>query len=196
MHTQAIRAYHGTASDFDRFRTPGEKPGAEPNSMLGISLTFSPGDAAEYARMAARDPGAGTPRVLVVDVEIKGAVGWIHHQEHFLGLDPENPCREEDPEELMAAIREELLAEGCVAVLSCGGMFDDLLNDALLVLSPEHCSIVGTLSISEAETLGEDYYEKLGGDEPQPWENLPSEIEVERRFFAPRFDFGIMPLSA
>lgn len=153
----AIRLYHGTAHEFPEFTADFTLRGGEPNSALGIHLTESAANAAEYARLAAMDVHGGVPRVLIVEADIS-KVALVGSAADYLGRDPEifdvetNRTRIEFVER-----RHELAAQGFDAVATSETELSEV-DGCWAVFDPSRLKIIGTMPIEEAEELEEDIF--------------------------------------
>ena len=154
-----LTLYHGTAHAFDDFAEPTAVGVAEPNSALGIHLSESPYQAAEYAEMSARqDAGAGEATVLVCEVDLE-KISIVDRLEDFFGYDPdtEAPLNDERREEVassFAAAREILLSEGVGAVVA-EEMRDDVTG-TFVILDPSAIKIFERLSAEDVFDMNLD----------------------------------------
>lgn len=142
-----ITLYHGTAKDFPAFDERYALRGSEPNSALGIHLTEKPWLAADYAEMAAEDRGAGTPRVLVVEVTLD-RVAVCSSAEDYLGRNGDDAFETTRSREEFVEARLRLQAEGFDAVAT-----DDIGDDisaCWAVFDPSRIRIVGRMDVEEA----------------------------------------------
>lgn len=167
-----LTLYHGTAKDFPAFEERFALRGSEPNSALGIHLTEHPWLAADYAEMAARDLGAGEPRVLVVEVKV-GRVAVCDSAGDYMGREGDDAFETTRPRSDFVEARLRLQDEGFDAVAT--GELGGDLTGCWAVFDPARLRIVGRLSldeaydapesdVTEAEYVGVSLFE----DEPRP----------------------------
>lgn len=145
-----LRLFHGTAHKFEAFDDRFVLRGSEPNSALGIHLTEVPANAAHYAELSSRDRHAVSPRVLVVEVDIK-KVAIIGSVDEFMGGPLDLPPVERRPREDFVAARHELEALGFEGI-ALDTPIDDLVG-TWVIFSPEKISLIGEMSVDEAYEL-------------------------------------------
>ena len=150
-----IQLYHGTARPFSEFAPDFTLRGSEPNSALGIHLTECPANAAEYARMAARDLHGSHARVLIVEVDVS-KVAVVDSAADYLGRDPEifdveaNRTRSEFVER-----RLDLQARGFEAVATSETEMSEV-DSCWAVFDPARIRIIGEMSPDEADEMEPD----------------------------------------
>jgi len=138
--------FHGTAREFISFDPAFLGTGGDCNSALGFHFTDNPYDAAEYADTHAGREG-GEARVLVVRAATVNPTADLDYYA-FFGYD-DNGDQVRDHEGF-AALRRELLAKG-----HDGVVYADNEQDIFVVLDPAKIEVVASLTVDEAERLGE-----------------------------------------
>jgi len=151
-----ITLFHGTAHEFNAFDDRFILRGNDPNSALGIHLTEDPTVAAEYARLSARDIHGKSPRVIMVEAEVR-QIGLVSDPADYLGRDPDFEDRENDVSRIQFIERRfELIDQGFDGLCMDENPRDDLYG-AWVVFDPNNLTIVNSMTLEEAEAFAEEY---------------------------------------
>ena len=151
-----ITLFHGTAHEFTAFDDRFVLRGNDPNSALGIHLTEDPSTAAQYSRLAARDIHGTTPKVIVVEAEVR-QIGLVSDPADYLGRDPDFEDRENDATRVQFIERRfELIDLGFDGLCMEESPRDDLTG-AWVIFDPNNLTIVKTMTLEEAEAFAEEY---------------------------------------
>lgn len=151
-----ITLFHGTAHEFNTFDERFVLRGNDPNSALGIHLTEDPTLAAEYARLSARDIHGTTPRVIMVEAEVR-QVGIVSDPVDYLGRDPDFEDRENDVSRVQFIERRfELIDQGFDGLCMDENSREDLTG-AWVVFEPNNLTVVKSMTLRETVAFAEQY---------------------------------------
>lgn len=143
--------FHGTASSINKFSEDSIGLGFDPNSELGVHVSDCPAYASGYASKAAALNNEAEPRVYVIIYQSINP-HYVHHYDEFYGCEDNETNTKEHFKELRADLIEDEfdLVE-----------FDVDDDDPIsTILHPEKAKIILSLTIDQANSLGEEFIEK------------------------------------